>query len=102
MMSMSNTETCPLTHREAVDLWFLEHRAKVLDLAAFLDRLDRTSDREDDFRIDALRAAVGVLLDGEKDRTRRIQLLLSDPSSTPIDVAPMQGAFGAPPRLDSQ
>ena len=30
----------PLTRTQVVDLYFLEHRAKLLDLAAFLDRCD--------------------------------------------------------------
>jgi hypothetical protein len=81
-----------------VDTWFLEHRAKVLDLAAFLDRLDRPSGaKTDDFRIAALRAAIAILIDGQDDRTRRIQMSLSDRSSEPIAAAPMQGALGAPP-----
>ncbi|MCH2140843.1 MAG: hypothetical protein MK100_07395 [Phycisphaerales bacterium] len=96
---MTESESCPLTHREAIDLWFLENRAKVLDIAAFLDRLDRTGDPEDDFRIAALRNALSLLIDGQGDRTRRIQLLLSDRSSEPIEAAPTQGAFGAPLRI---
>ena len=35
--------TCPLTGPQVVDLYFMEHRAKLLDLAAFLDRLDRAA-----------------------------------------------------------
>ena len=31
--------TCPLDGRKAVDLYFMEHRAKLLDIAAFLGRL---------------------------------------------------------------
>lgn len=87
-----------MAHTEMVDAWFLEHRAKVLDLAAFLDRLDRSSDRpSSDFRVDALQSAIAILIDGERDRARRIQMSLSDTSTSPIDQAPMQGAFGAPP-----
>jgi hypothetical protein len=33
--------TCPLTGPQVVDLYFMEQRAKLLDIAAFLDRLDR-------------------------------------------------------------
>ncbi|MDP6986838.1 MAG: hypothetical protein QGG74_02220 [Phycisphaerales bacterium] len=88
----------PLSHAEMIDAWFLEHRAKVLDLAAFLDRLDRAGGPPtDDFRVAALRAAIAMLIDGQDDRTRRIQLLLSDRTSEPIDAAPMQGALGAVP-----
>ncbi len=84
-----------MTPTEVVDAYFLEHRAKVLDLAAFFDRLDRTGGDED-FRVEYLQRAVALLIDGEGDRAKRIQMLLSDSSSEPIDSAPMQGAFGAP------
>jgi hypothetical protein len=87
-----------LTRAEIIDAYFLEHRAKVLDIAAFLDRLDRAAQDagEEDFRVLALRDAVACLIDGEGDRVRRIQMRLSDRSTAPIDAAPMQGAFGAP------
>ena len=52
-----------MTHEEAVDRYFLEHRAKVLDIAAFLDRLDRCDSVQNDYRIDALRKCVKVLLE---------------------------------------
>ncbi len=93
---MTPDSSCSLTRAEIVDAYFLEHRAKVLDIAALLDRLDRAEPGEEDFRMLALREAVACLIDGEGDRVRRIQMRLSDPSSTPIDAAPMQGAFGAP------
>jgi hypothetical protein len=82
-----------------VDRYFLEHRAKVIDVAAFLDRVDRATpdadDRGEDFRIRSLRGAIAILLDGEGDRAKRVLDLLSDPSSDPIDTAPMKGATGA-------
>ena len=89
---------CPLTAAEIVDLYFLEHRARLLDIAAFLDRIDRASDapRPADHRVEALRACIALLDDGKGDRARRIQILLSDHTSEPIDAAPMQGATGAP------
>ena len=43
-----------MTYREIVDAYFLEHRAKVLDIAAFLDRLERAADgppAREDFRV---------------------------------------------------
>lgn len=103
MSGMSSSEQpCPLSHAEMIDTWFLEHRAKVLDLAAFLDRLDRpTGAQGNDFRITALGEAIALLIDGSSDRTRRIQMLLSDHSTEPIDGAPMQGALGAAPPADA-
>lgn len=99
----SNENPCPLSHAEMIDAWFLEHRAKVLDLAAFLDRLDRVDGpAPNDFRIAALQEAIAILVDGKDDRVRRIQMRLSDQTTEPIDTAPMQGALGAPPSTRDQ
>jgi len=94
--------SCPLSRREVVDRYFLEHRAKVIDIAAFLDRVDRAAESgppgsEEDFRLAALRRTLLILSDGQGDRARRVLELLSDHSVDPIGRAPMQGAFGAPP-----
>ena len=88
----------PLTSTEIVDQYFLEHRAKVLDIAAFLDRVDRASTASEsvDYRVAALLDCIALLHDGDGDRARRIQERLSDRSTEPIDAAPMQGALGAP------
>lgn len=90
--------SCPLTSPEVVDQYFLEHRAKVLDIAAFLDRIDRASSASApaDYRVAALLECIALLHDGAGDRARRIQERLSDRSTEPIDAAPMQGALGAP------
>ncbi len=90
----------PLDRDSVVERYFLEHRAKVLDVAAFLDRVDRArpeggSAASEDFRLRSLRAAIAVLLDGEPERARRVLELLSDPTSEPIEKAPMKGAKGA-------
>lgn len=95
----------PLSAKDVADRFFLEHRAKVLDIAAFLDRYDRAataqgapgSARTDDIRVRALLAAVQLLADGQPDRARRVLELWSDRSVEPIDRAPMKGAIGAVP-----
>jgi len=88
----------PLTKQAVADLYFLEHRAKVLDLAAFLDRFDRAGEPGgDDFRVQALTAALGLVLDGQPDRAKRVLELWSDRSTEPIAHAPMKGALGAMP-----
>lgn len=89
----------PLTRQRLADLYFLEHRARVIDIAAFLDRLDRAADGPgpDDFRVAALRRALAILIDGRGERARRVLELLSDHSSDPVDHAPSKGAAGAPP-----
>lgn len=89
----------PLTRPQVVDAYFMEHRGKLLDLAAFLDRFDRASSpagASDDFRIVALRSAAAILTDGRPDRARRILELLSDRSREPIAAAGTKGASGAP------
>ncbi len=81
-----------------VDRYFLEHRAKLLDVAAFLDRLDRSeapADSNEDFRIEALQRAISLLIDEKGERAKRVLELFSDPTDTPIDKAPMKGADGA-------
>ena len=86
----------PLSKRAVVDRYFLEHRAKVLDIAAFLDRVDRAQgEGADDYRRAALEACCAILVDGKPDRARRALELLSDHSTEPIAKAPMKGATGA-------
>jgi hypothetical protein len=93
------TTTCPAPRSKIVDLYFLEHRAKLLDIAAFLDRFDRADDEghPEDFRMAAFRQALTVICDGEPQRARRVLSLLSDHTREPIDKAPLKGAYGAYP-----
>ena len=81
-----------------IDRYFLEHRAKLIDLAAFLDRVDRSGqpgEEVDDFRVMAMRKGIEELLKSGPGRARRVQEVFSDHSTEPIDVAPMKGALGA-------
>ena len=94
--------TCPRTQKELIELEFIEHRTKILDIAAFLDRFDRASarDGEDDFRIVAFREALAALAPAsgspaEGGRVERIQMLLSDLRSELLDERDQQNAFGA-------
>jgi len=57
--------------RAVVDLGFIPTRAKLIDVAAFLDRVERY-EAADDFRCAALRAAAALLVDGKPERARRI------------------------------
>lgn len=88
--------TIPIPRSKVVDLYFMEHRAKVLDIAAFLDRHDRAAadTEEEDFRMAALRKAIAILIDGSPERARRIQESFSDHTTDPIDKATTQGASG--------
>ena len=93
----AQTPSCPLTRKQVVDLYFLEHRAKMIDIAAFLDRVDRAlpDGGTEDFRIAAIRRALGMLTDGEGQRARRVLDAFSDPTTDPIPKSPGEGAVGA-------
>ena len=88
---------CPLSRDQAMDLYFMEHRAKLIDLAAFLDRIDRSTSATptSDFRLTAFMQAVGILTDGKSERAKRVLELFSDPTTEPIPKASMKGALGA-------
>lgn len=79
-----------------MDLYFMENRAKLIDIAAFLDRVDRASG-EADFRLDAFKRALRELSGSQPERARNVLLSLSDPTTEPIDRAPGKGAAGAWP-----
>lgn len=81
--------------QDLLDLQFIEARHKLIDLAAFLDRIDRHPGAVD-YRLDALSAALPILLESRPDRAKAILEALSDPSTEPIPHAAFQGAFGAP------
>jgi len=96
----SDTPSCPAPRSKIVELYFLEHRAKLIDIASFLDRVDRApaDGTEADFRVEAFRRALTIVGDGEPQRARRVLELFSDHSTTPIEsAAGMKGAFGACP-----
>ncbi len=76
------------------DLGFMDARSKLIDLAAFLDRVQRAG-QEDDFRVEALNRAVKLLQADKPQRAREVLLSFSDPSTEPIAKATMQGAIGA-------
>ena len=86
----------PLTPREVVDEYFIENRTRLLEIAAFLDRLDRTdpSYAAADFRMLAFNEALAAVSQG-KGRLERIQLLLSDPTTEPLGALDRKSAFGA-------
>ncbi len=85
-----------LDRQQMLDLYFMEARCKLIDIAAFLDRVDRAPGAED-FRLDAFRQALRELAAGEVPRAERVLLSLSDPTTEPIPQAPGKGAIGACP-----
>ncbi len=86
-----------MTSKKAIlDQYFIPARHQLIDLAAFLDRLDR-AEGDEDFRIRALRESISILLDDRPARARAVLEALSDHSTEPVESAPYQGAHGAPP-----
>ena len=77
-----------------VDLQFIDARARVIDIAAFLDRMERHG-QAGDYRVQALKSALLAVLQDGPGRARRVLEALSDPTTAPIPAATIQGAFGA-------
>ena len=93
----AHTGTSPLTQRELIAAYFMKHRVQVLELAAFLDRLDRARelDADDDFRLRSIREALAVLVDGDGSRVQRVQMIFSDPRSELLEELDQKSAKGA-------
>jgi hypothetical protein len=87
----------PKSGRGLIDEYFIEARHRVLDIAAYLDRLERSGDAatEGDFRQRALRDALAVLTEGPYPRVDRIQMIFSDPTTEPRAELDQKAAKGA-------
>jgi hypothetical protein len=92
----------PLSARELVDEYFIENRTRLLEIAAFLDRLERADPgyASTDFRMKAFGEAVATL--NGSDRLDRIQVLLSDPTVDPLESLDRKSAIGAYDRWSSR
>jgi len=84
------------TKQEVTDHYFIAVRAKLIEVAAFLDRVDR-SDGEEDYRIHAFREALKALEGNRPERAKQILLAFSDPTTEPIPAAKGKSASGAYP-----
>lgn len=81
--------------KDILDLYFIDARHKLIDIAAFLDRVDR-HDGDTDFRQDAFLQAIDAMLNpGDTPRAEAVLNALSDLTPDPIEKSPMQGAMGA-------
>ena len=89
--------TCPLTQQQLVDGYFVEHRNQVLEIAAFLDRMDRSVERDAryDFRVIAFHQALKELHSEVPGRVERVQMLLSDTNTELLEERDRQAAYGA-------
>ena len=84
-----------MTRQQVLDLYFMDARCKLIELAAFIDRVERASGHED-FRMTEFRKAIREL-DAKENRAERVLLALSDPTEEPIAAATTKAACGAFP-----
>lgn len=90
-----------MNKQTVLDLYFAEARSKLIDLAAFLDRVDR-AEGEGDFRLAALRAGLREIAAATPEnpggsQVERVLLILSDPTTAPLPAATTKSAAGAWP-----
>jgi len=85
-----------MTRQQVLDLYFVEARAKLIDLGAFIDRVERANG-EEDFRMKAFRAALSELAAADSHKAKRVLLTFSDPTTEPIPAATTKAACGAWP-----
>ena len=80
---------------DILDLYFMDARSKLIDIAAFLDRVER-HEGDADFRAEAFCKAMEAMANPEgRTRAQAVLESLSDHSVDPIEKAGMQGAVGA-------
>jgi len=92
---MSKAVPLTLTPVQLVDEYFIENRNRVLEIAAYLDRVERRGGASGDFRMRALHEAILALTSVSNDRVAHIQMLMSDPTSEPRTALDRKGAVGA-------
>ena len=86
---------------DILDLYFMDARYKLIDIAAYLDRVDR-HEGEADFRHRGFLKALEALLNpGDQPRAKAVLDALSDHSTEPADQATIQFAYGAPQEPNS-
>jgi hypothetical protein len=85
-----------MTRQQVLDLYFMDARHKLLDLAAFMDRVERAQGDED-FRMKAFREALKGLTAGKANRAEKVLFAFSDPTTEPIAAATTKAACGAYP-----
>ena len=83
-----------MTRQQILDLYFLDARHKLIEIAAFMDRVERANG-EEDFRMKNFRDALNELSKGKTYRAEKVLLSFSDPTTEPIEKAPGKGAVGA-------
>jgi len=87
-----------MNYSQVTDLYFLEARSRLIDVAAFLDRVERSGGQED-FRLKSFRAALRELTTPGSEKAKKVLMLLSDPTTDPIPQAGGKSACGAWPEF---
>ncbi len=86
--------------RQTLEQYFLEMRWRCLSLAADLDRIERSPDGkailDSDPRLQQLRQAIGVLLDGHSNRAEQVQDIFSDKTAPPVRATLAAKQSGGP------
>jgi hypothetical protein len=88
----------PMRAIDVLDLYFIENRSRIMDIASFLDRIDRYEGADEakvDYRYQAFVKIIGLLGNATGNRTKEIQLALSDPTTEPLASAVGLKAWGA-------
>jgi hypothetical protein len=85
-----------MTRQQVLDLYFMDARSKLIDLAAFIDRVER-AEGEDDFRMKSLRNALKELSGPNREKAKQVLLSFSDPTTDPIPAATTKAACGTYP-----
>ncbi len=88
----------PMDALTILDTYFIENRSRNLDIAAFLDRNYLNPDDETakaDYRYQAFLRIIEILQENRGDRTKAIQIALSDPTTQPLESALGLKAWGA-------
>jgi hypothetical protein len=83
-----------MNKQKILDLYFLDVRHKLVEIAAFLDRVEH-ADGKDDFRLKAFQAALVELSGNKKEKAKNVLLAFSDLTTEPIAKATGKGAVGA-------
>ncbi len=81
---------------QMLDLYFLSARERLIDVAAFMDRVDREGGSSD-FRYKAFCGALKALESSQPDRAEKVLMAFSDPTDKPIPAATTKAACGAWP-----
>jgi hypothetical protein len=103
--TMNKQGRCPLTTSQIIDEYFIENRTRILDVAAYLDRLLRSADSQpagEDFRMQAFEQALHILSSTEPNKVDHIQLVFSDPTTelkAHLDTKSASGAWNPVPEV---